>query len=593
MAEFNQEELQKYYDARNYAGAADYLENHLPQDSKGILAVRSHIRQLRRDAAVQNSMLSIASPEQKQAFNFMQGIQGSGVIPRNRTYTVNGQQVTEQNDFGTNYNNYINGLVGNNGQRIGRIAIDIDNDDDFKYIQQTLGITNWNNNNLGFSYQNLGDGGHRIVVSTTNKNLYKAINASRLVTDKDALSIINGVAGRTVEGGVLGGVGGSAFAGVGAVPGALVGSAVGAATGTVEEIYDYFSRNSRVKIKGVDSAGNIYGDDDYNSDYLNEAINTVNSANEIYSKFMEANQQNESFNSEVVATQFLGAGDAEAFKAYQAGKIDDVTYNRIKKNWEDCYTRLVNNHDFNSTPVYMWRADSGEGQVLKAVAPEEIVNMEGELKLAMHDGRVSMGLAIKDGKIGTMFSITPKAQDGKNNDKWSKGKGEVAMNIFVEDLFEGSAEQMFEQDTKMMAARNNAEMKRYGYEQTLSSGNTVGYNSQYGAYVKTIDNNGNAVFTSINEDQMLNYLDEAAIIDKSLDAVLSNIGSDGKLYKFDRNGNLIEDDLDTKLMALATAGTNEIFASGGSPVEKVNYQTALYRRLKELLSGYVNLDNEE
>ena len=592
MAEFNPQELQTYYDIRNYAGAADYLENHLPANKEGIIAVRSHIKQLRKDAAMQQMMLSTANLDQQQAFNFINAINGSGVIPRNRTYTLNGQQMTEQNDFGQTYNDNINSLQSKNGGKLNRIGIDISNDEDFRAIQSILDVQDWNNNSLGITHSALQKG-HRLYIDVTNKNLYKLINAGNAIRNKSAWNIVNNISARTAEGGVLGGGAGSFIGGVGAIPGALIGGGVGLVTGIGEEIYGAFDRDSRIKIIGIESNGTVWYSNDFNIDNRNKAIDTVNKANELYTELMTSKEKEQTITSEVYATQFLGAGDAEAYKAMQQGRIDMEDYNRIHKMWQESYNRLVSNHDFNSTAVYSWRADSKEGQVLKQVSPEDITNLKGELLVAMNDGRAEMSLAIKDGKIGTMFNITPKKKGEKGNgDEWSEDKGEVQTSIFVEDLFEGTAEQMFANDTKMSATRDNAEMKRWHYKQTLSSGTTVGYDNNGNPYVESIDANSNTVINNITEDKMLKYLNEDAIINGVVTNVLVNTGNDGNLYKLNKNGQLEQQDLDSTLMVAATAAAAELYEYN-SDIEKVAYQNELYQKLRNILSGYRKQDNKD
>lgn len=592
MPEFNPQELQTYYDTRNYAGAADYLETHLPTTKEGIIAVRSHIKQLRKDAAMQQMMLSTASLDQQQAFNFMNAINGAGVIPRNRTYILNGQQITEQNNFGQTYNDNINSLQSENGGKLNKIGLNINNDEDFRAIQSILGVQDWNNNSLGITHSILQNE-HILYIDVTNKNLYKLINAGNAIRNKGAWDIATGISSRTLEGGTLGGGAGSFIGGVGAVPGAVIGGVVGAVTGIGEQIYEAFDRDSRVKIVGIESNGTIWNSNEFNIDNLNKAVDTVNKANELYTELMSSKEKEQTITSEVYATQFLGAGDAEAYKAMQQGRIDMEDYNRIHKMWEESYNRLVSNHDFNSTPVYAWRANSKKGQILKPVSPKDITNLKGELLVAMNDGRAEMSLAIKDGKIGTMFNITPK-KDGTqgNGNKWSKDKGEVQMSIFVEDLFDGSAEQMFANDTKMEALKDNAEMKRWHYKQTLYSGATVGYDNNGNPYVESTNSNGNTVIYNITEDRMLKYLNEDAIINGTITNVLANTGSDGNLYKLNKNGQLEQQDLDSILMAAATAATVELY-SDSSDIEKVAYQNDLYQKLRNILSGYKQQNNRD
>ena len=96
-------------------------------------------------------------------------------------------------------------------------------------------------------------------------------------------------------------------------------------------------------------------------------MDEVNRANEIYSEINENKEKEQTFTTETVVTQFLGAGHAEAFKALQQGKIDQTTYDKITKNWEDAYDRLVSGADFTKHEVYAWSADSGEGVNLAKV----------------------------------------------------------------------------------------------------------------------------------------------------------------------------------------------------------------------------------
>ena len=46
---------------------------------------------------------------------------------------------------------------------------------------------------------------------------------------------------------------------------------------------------------------------------------------------MTSKEKEQTITSEVYATQFLGAGDAEAYKAMQQGRIDMEDYNSIHK----------------------------------------------------------------------------------------------------------------------------------------------------------------------------------------------------------------------------------------------------------------------
>ena len=171
----------------------------------------------------------------------------------------------------------------------------------------------------------------------------------------------------------------------------------------------------------------------------------------------------------------------------------------------------------------------------------------------MKEGRVSKSLCVKDGEIGTLLTITPQTdKDGE----WSEGKGEIQKQIFIQGLFEGTAEQAFEADTKSKAARQNADMKRWNYEQKLSSGVTVGY-SGGSPYMKAPDANGNMAIATISEEDMVRNLNENAILENSVLEVLANIDENGELPYQTINGKRIRPTIESILNAYSIAATNE------------------------------------
>ena len=177
MAEINQKLLQQYYDSRNYTAAAEYLRTATAKDYRSQQQLNAHIRQLERDAAIQNSIYAGLDSKQKEAYVFMQSMNGEGTIPRTRTTNINGVQTKEVNSYGTNYLNYMNSLKSNDGTALDRIAVDINSDDDLALLTSTLGLQNINSNGIGISYKPLGDGKHRIILSRDNKNLYKVLSS--------------------------------------------------------------------------------------------------------------------------------------------------------------------------------------------------------------------------------------------------------------------------------------------------------------------------------------------------------------------------------------------------------------------------------
>ena len=585
MAEINQQILQQYYDSRNYAAAAEYLKTATAKDYRSQQQLNAHIRQLERDAAIQKSIYNGLDDNQKEAYAFMQGLNGVGTIPRNRTITINGVKTQEVNRYGTNYLNYINSLKSNDGTALDRIAIDINSEDDLSLLTSTLGLQNINSNDMGISYQPLVNGKHRIILSRDNKNLYKVLSAVENISSRSGWDIVDNIAEKTALGTGMGTVGGSFIAGVGALPGAVVGAGVGLGTGVGEEIVNSLIGSDRFNIYGVAPSGNVYSTDEFNYDNLEAAMEEVSKANDIYSDINLVKESQQTFTTKTVVTQFLGAGHAEAFKALQQGKIDPTTYDKIAQNWEDAYDRLISGADFTKHEVYAWSADSGKGVNLTKVDNADVPDLKGEVLLAMKEGRVSKALCIKDGEIGTLLTIDPqKDKDGN----WSKGKGDIQKQIFIQGLFEGTAEQAFEADTKSKAARQNADMKRWNYEQKLSTGVTVGY-SEGSPYMKAPDAKGNMFISSISEEDMVRNLNENAILENSVLEVLANIDENGELPYQTINGRRVRPTIESMLNAYSIAATNELYPKGSTTErERIQYQNNMYNAMQALYNRYYN-----
>ena len=585
MAEIDQQVLQSYYDSRNYAAAAEYLKTATAKDYRSQQQLNAHIRQLERDAAIQKSIYNGLDDNQKEAYAFMQGLNGVGTIPRNRTITINGVKTKEVNRYGTNYLNYMSSLKSNDGTVLDRIAIDINSEDDLSRLTSTLGLQNINSNDMGISYQPLVNGKHRIILSRDNKNLYKVLSAVESISSRSGWDIADNIAGKTALGTGMGAAGGSFFAGVGALPGALVGAGVGLVTGIGEEVYNSVTNSNRFDIYGVAPSGNVYSTDEFNYDNLEAAMEEVSKANDIYNDINLVNDSQQTFTTETVVTQFLGAGHAEAFKALQQGKIDPTTYDKIAQNWEDAYDRLISGADFTKHEVYAWSADSGKGVNLTKVDNADVPDLKGEVLLAMKEGRVSKALCVKDGEIGTLLTITPQTD---KNGEWSEGKGDVQKQIFIQGLFEGTAEQAFEADTKSKAARQNADMKRWNYEQKLSTGVTVGY-SEGSPYMKAPDAKGNMSISSISEEDMVRNLNENAILENSVLEVLANIDENGELPYQTINGRRVRPTIESMLNAYSIAATNELYPKGSTTErERIQYQNNMYNAMQALYNRYYN-----
>lgn len=595
MAQFNSQELQVYFDTRNYAGAAEYLRKTKAKDYASQLALNSKIHDLEKLAAKQKSIYSNLDNDQQQAYDFMSAMLGEGSIPRNRTYIENGQERTQVNNYGTEYLNKISNLRSDNGSNINRIAIDIENDDDLEALSKSLGYGNINDNTLGISVINLGKNkGNRLIIDSSNKNLYKVLSATNKLSDKSGLDIINDIGGEATKWGLgtgaIGATIGSVVPAVGTTAGGAIGGLggmlVGIIKGGADEIFNAIYRSNKYKIKGIDAKGKLYDDDDFNYGDLQDAIEIGDKANNIMEDVKATKTRQQNFVAESVVSNFLGAGHAEAYKLYKQHKINLDTYNKIEANWKKTYDTLINQADFTQKEVYAWSADSGEGVNLKSVKNELIPDLKGEIMSAMHDNRVTYSLCVSDGELGTLITIAPKSQSGDDKTDWSKKKGEIQKQVWVKGLFEGTAEKAFESDTKTKAARDNADMKKFNYELSLVNGKTVGYKPGTGAYSKTTDKNGNTIYNSISEEEMIHNLNENNIIEEGALAALNSLNNDSNNYN---TSNIMD-----RINSLAISATNELYPQGSATdTEREYYANEISRTMANLVARYNKLQNQE
>lgn len=595
MAQFNPQELQVYFDNRNYAGAAEYLRKTKAKDYASQLALNSKIHDLEKIAAKQKSIYSNLDNDQQQAYDFMSAIFGEGSIPRNRTYIENGQERKQVNNYGTKYLNKINNLRSDDGNNIKRIAIDIKNDDDLEALSKSLGYGNINDNTLGISVINLGkDKGNRLIIDTSNKNLYKVLSATNKLSDKSTSDIITNIGSETAKWGLagvtVGGTLGSIIPGAGTTAGAtlvgLGGALVGAIVAGTDEIIDATDRSNKYKIRGIDSKDRLYKDGDFNYDDLQDAIEIGDKANTIMEDVKATKTRQQNFVAESVVSNFLGAGHAEAYKLYKQHIINLNTYNKIEANWKKTYDTLINQADFTQKEVYAWSADSGEGVNLKPIKNELIPDLKGEIMSAMHDNRLTYSLCVSDGELGTLITITPKVQSGDDKTDWSKKKGEIQKQIWVKGLFEGTAERAFESDTKTKAVRDNADMKKFNYELSLVNGKTVGYKPGTGPYSKITDKHGNTVYTMISEEEMIHNLNENNEIEEKALEALNLLNHDPNNYNTSNIMNKIRDS--------AISATNKLYPKGSvTDTEREYHANEVARTMANLVYRYNKLQNQK
>ena len=578
---YNYNELQKYYNTRNYQGAIDYL-NSFEFEGQDAIMVRNEISKLQRNKAIEESVKQKLIGEDAEAYNFINGLK-SGYIDRTMTGHYDDANKTEyktSNRYGDEYLNYINNLRTDDGKSVESIAIEIDDEDALKRLGEKLNIQDFSKNDLGIRLTPISEGKYRVIMDTNNTNMYKVITAADKLNKVDvtkAMGIGSAIGGTTL--GILGTIftGGAA-----AVPSTIEGISLGGITayGVANLLNDY-------KVKAI-ANGKVYDSSDFNLDKLHDAVNLVNDTekkyNELNDRFVNVD---DNVPSEISVSGYMSLGHAKAAKYLSNRTIDENTYNNVVKQWEDYMTRMVNGASFADKKVYVWgneKGDTKDGEVntgimLRQTHNTDSENAKNEILLAMKDKRCTYQMATKDGQIGTMFTIKAAVEKGNISDDYGKRK----MQVFVEGLYCGDAEEYYESDSKTKAAKTNADMKKIGYAMTLSNKEKVGYEN--GVPYKEQYNNITDSFERIpvSESDILQSLNESAIIDQTIDYVLKNYNkSTGKIEQEDEYGNTQNYSLQELLQQLAKNAVDENYPKGE--------YTKRERDLKEI-QMYSNLIN--
>ena len=394
--------------------------------------------------------------------------------------------------------------------------------------------------------------------------MYKVFNA---VDKLNGIDLGKAAAWGAGIGGTLGAIAGSVAAiptlGMGTVTMGSFGAGAGtlAGTGIAALFNDY-------DIKAV-ANGKVYDSSDFNYGNLKDAVNLVNDTekkyNELNDRFVNIDSNAPS---EISVSGYRSQTHAKAAEAFANGLIKSEQYNTIVDLLDEQMTNLISGGSFADKKVYAWGQEDGDtddgevktGIMLREIDNTDSENVKNEILLAMKEKRCTYSMGTKDGQIGTMFTITAD-EDGKNNvsDKYGNRK----LQVFVEGLYTGDAEEYYENDTKTKAARTNADMKKIGYGMTLSNNEKVGYEN--GVPYKEEYNKQTDTFerTYISESDILQSLNESATIDQSVNFIIKNFNQQtGKIEQENSSGETDEYTLTEILKQIASNAVDEIYPKG-------------------------------
>lgn len=315
----------------------------------------------------------------------------------------------------------------------------------------------------------------------------------------------------------------------------------------------------------------------YNYQNIQNAVHAVDDAESKLEQYERSHSLGDTFVEETYITPFLSAGEADAYKALREGKINTVTYNRIRDIYKEKYNNLIRQADLiQYQDVYYIDeyASSNEDDVthelIKADQPTKAI-LNQAIRVAMNENRLTYNLATSGGLIGTYITISSKPDKGTMTD--------VEFNrpytVFIPNLVVGDAHKLMENDTKFLAVKRNGDLKRFDSRTQLSNGDILRYENKQ-AYIGKRNTDGEYNYTPIDEATALNMLDTNYIIRNSAEEIK-------RLVKWDDSLN--EEELIQTISKRIADTSYSKYAE--TKAELLEYEDEVYRTIKKLL--YVNL----
>lgn len=579
---FDKDKLNNYFNNADYYGAANYLESITPKDVQSRVELNKRIRELKRMAECQEGFVNNIRNEYGQdgidAYIFLHRVRNGASIDIN---DPNIDDNIKNNKFIKDYS-IINDLYVANKNKSGQL-----------YIPDTLQIELYGNganllerkllNSQELQGKTLKDFGiiktkdglsvdiHSPYLDVVFHKLYN-VNDELEGQDRDDNFISDFIEAAKY------------MVTLGATQEPEPGSAPYGSTG---RYYKLYLCNTQNNIK----------EDITNSERHEDLLkikNALGSAKSIaYKPLSKKNIIEETY-----VSQFLGAGHVQAYNMLKNGKIDIDDYNKIVKERQETYDRLIQQTDLTQYKVYATDVTSdntfenaiddkyGLGTYATMMdtkkrdetSMHELDNYDRrdltkDLLVAIKDKRVTYSAAMVGGEMGTYITITPDIDEETGKPK--QGSSAKYRRIFIPHLFESSCEEALNADTRSMAVRDLSDIGRYNYTKTLSDGSSLEYDENgnltlYTPYVTSKEDNSRQRI--ISKDEALLLLDRDNAIDQSVDVILTQLGD-----------SYTKKDADTLAQYAAEAIVNNLYKNinrGDRELEISRVYTSILKGLK-------------
>lgn len=548
--------FKSYIDSRDYFKAADYLSK-FKAKGRNQIYVDEQINNLRRDGQIQASILQKAQDkDQIDAFHFMNAVNGKGAIPH--TMTKNGDEIYgTKNKFGDEYIDEVNSLTVKD-RLVNTIGIPC-SAEEIQEFYTILGTPTNLKSKYGINVVSNNDGTCELKMNLQDGRCLSALNT---IYEKRKKAFNDSTAGTRYD---L----------------AVRESDIALSYSIGPELNYYDKEDNQYKFNDLDDKrGGFLGLGDAHVDNIIDAYNSAKSAND---KLMEVSG-NKMFREDLVVSEFLGAGHAQAYKALKRGELSIDDYRKVVNIRQEAYDNLLKQFDYASNKIY-GVALNNENQTMLEFDAKARVELNGMMPTAIKEGRVTYNAAMHGGEMGTLITVAAKPDDGKYHDtQFDKG-----YRLFIPGLFKSSVQSTFQSDTKMMTKRDVADMEHWNYAINLHDGTSVGFSDGI-PYRYEMDESGEVVKRGITREELITQVNRNNIINSSVNTILNNMDDDGNLLSYtDKDGNTVRPDLLSKVEQLANVATNELYPQGEyNMAQRERNANDIYRTILKLINDKLN-----
>lgn len=528
---FNKDTLNNYFDNADYYGAANYLERITPKDVQSRVELNKKIRELRRMAEREEGVINTIRDEYKHVSKF--GNANDAILSydflnrlkRGASMDVNDPNMdyySRNNKYIKNYNNINKLIITDNGNNYVPDKLQIyASNEAIKAFKNAL-------EEEGRTFENLG------IIKGKNNSLTIDLNNYDLDLILETLELTDTeIANEENDGLFHNATGHMVTLAETLLPDIVNKTFTNEDTKKINNNDDSFSDTSSFYSYDLylyntnkDKRQRLVGDNYKN---FNTALSSLSYAKLYEQGINKILEKGINKIEETYVSQFLGAGHVQAYNMLKNGKIDIDDYNKIVKERQETYDRLIQQTDLTQYKVYATEVSSGYINKGDETSMHELDNydrrdLNKDLLVAIKDKRVTYSAAMVGGEMGTYITITPELDE----EGYQKpGSAYKYRRIFVPHLFESSCEEALNADTRSMAVRDLSDIGRYNYTKTLSDGSSLEYDENgnltlYTPYV--ISKEDNSRQRIISKDEALLLLDRDNAIDQSVDAILAQLG---------------------------------------------------------------------